>query len=144
MAPLTLNKNPVDEIPKEFLWHILKVINASRIDNFQVNPSNNHNLNDHIQSRQPIRDENNDEDGDDDDDDNDDENIRTDLNDEIDKELLHQMNKDDNQIDGKILVAHRLKRVCYLLLNAGKDGQIEMNQLELHICSHLIVGYARI
>ncbi|KAH7643574.1 chitinase-like protein 3 [Dermatophagoides farinae] len=37
------------------------------------------------------------------------------------------------------------KRVCYLLLNGGKDGgNIEINQLELHICSHLIVGYARI
>ncbi|KAH9413062.1 hypothetical protein DERP_006747 [Dermatophagoides pteronyssinus] len=142
------NKNLVDEIPKEFFWHILKVINASKIDNYQVNPMdnlNNHNLN-AIKSTS-ITDEsfethlnkNNDED---EDDDNDSDDNKT-APEEINEELLHQI-KDDNRIDGKILVAHRFKRVCYLLLNVGKDGHIEMNQLELHICSHLIVGYARI
>ena len=51
---------------------------------------------------------------------------------------------DNNPVDGKMPVTHCFKRVCYYLFNGGKDGQLEINQLELHICSHLIGGYARI
>nr|XP_046913173.1 chitinase-3-like protein 2 isoform X1 [Dermatophagoides farinae] len=145
MAP-TQTWNHVDEIPKEFLWHILKVINASKIDNYQVNPVvvdnlKNHNLNKPKsiidKKHENVENHRNNDNDDDDDDDGDEE--------EIDEELFHQIKDDNNRIDGKILVAHRFKRVCYLLLNGGKDGgNIEINQLELHICSHLIVGYARI
>ena len=50
----------------------------------------------------------------------------------------------ENRVDGKNRASHRFKRVCYYLLDGGRDGQVDVGRLELHICSHLIVGYARI
>ena len=55
-----------------------------------------------------------------------------------------QAGDSDDRVDGKNPSNHRFKRICYYLLDGGKDGQLDVSQLEPHICSHLIVGYARI
>lgn len=51
---------------------------------------------------------------------------------------------DDSMETEMVNNSNRFKRVCYYLLNGGKDGQLDVDSLQLHICSHLIVGYAKV
>lgn len=123
-----VNDNFGEQLPKEFMLHILKAINMSKIDNFQVNTR--------PEMRNQLKIETEDEsDGDN----------NTDEEEDEEEEDINLPVKDvENVVDGVMPVGHRFKRVCYYLLDGGKDGQLDIGLLELHICSHLIVGYARV
>lgn len=119
-----------EQLPKEFMLHILKAMNMSKIDNFQVGnrPA--------MRNKLKAETEREEDEGDDDEDNADDE--------EEDEDINLPAKDVDNVVDGVMPVGHRFKRVCYYLLDGGKDGQLDIALLELHICSHLIVGYARV
>lgn len=127
-----------DQLPKEFLYHVLMAINASKIDDFQVHNNMGTGSSvggDRPNTVSPASRPN-----------------EADLETESEEESEEEVNQvdwrkvvvDEGRVDGLNPVGHRFKRVCYYLLNGGKDGTVDVSALELHICSHLIVGYARI
>ena len=141
-----------DELPKEFLYHVLMAINASKIDDYQIhNKWSNTNGNNFASAGNMIKvtllsansilihkvntlnTKSNEAD------------LETEEED-VDDNQVDWKNEGDrgNRVDGKNPANHRFKRICYYLLNGGRDGQLDVSQLEPHICSHLIVGYARV
>lgn len=159
---------PYGKFPKDFLQHVLKVINASRIDSFQYDPrqgrkaiqgkrkhasneqtsGEEEEVNGNASQEEEERVVDNEFGG------------RTRGEGEEDEEVDEGNDKDEeednksgngvrdeydqNRVDGIMPVRHSFKRVCYYLLDGGRDGRLSVDKLELHICSHLIVGYAHI
>lgn len=123
--PIENVENQDEAISNEFIFRLLSVLNSTTNFNQQID-LNHSNKDGHSESKSTnFKSDQDDDDVDDD-------------RNGSDKKIATNSSK---QFDDPGMVPFQFKRVCYYLL---KVGNLDVNQLELHICSHLIIGYARI